>query len=799
MAINSMKKDLEDPNEIFNCLALHSIANIGSREMSETLSPYVHRLLTGNSKPFVKKKSALCLLRLYRKYPTYILASDWAPSIIRVLEDPDLGVLICTTSLIMALSQNFPADYRNCSEIVVNRLYKIVVEKEYSQDYLYYKVPIPWLQVKILRLLQYCPPSEDRRIHQRLSNVLHTIISAVGEQPKNTQHANAQNCVLFEAINLAIHLDPESSIVTDSTVLLGKFIQAKETNVRYLGLDAMAHLATMIRNPEALKDHQDIVILNLRDKDISVRRRALDLLYSLCDVSNARVVVAELLRVLATADYSLREEMVLKIAILTEKYATEYSWYVDTILQLIATAGDYVSEEVWYRVVQIVTNNEDLREYATQTVLSSLQKSTYHETAVKVGGYLLGEYGDRIVNLPNCTPIDQFTALHSKFPMCSLPTRSLLLTTYIKLLNLFPEIRNQVASVFNQYRHILDTELQQRACEYFTIASMQSEDLIQTICEEMPPFPERENTLLNSLYKKNSDTGDRRTWTIVDKDIKDNSRLGVNSKEADLLGMQENNRNSIHDEVAVPGSAAGANTEKLFEKSLFHKEGLLFEDAHFQLGFKSEYKFSKGHIVLYLGNKLNVNLTGMQINLSSKIPGLDFETVQPISSTVSSKAQLQHTINVECVKPYTQVPMVRITYVTNGAQSVLVKIPVVLTNFIEPVSLPSQDFFMRWKQLTGNKEVQSIFRSGLNIDVERVKKAVKGFHFKVLENVDPQPDNVVASGVIHFSQGIKEGCLLRIEPNLERQMYRVTVKCTNEVGADSIHNLITKVLSGKSL
>jgi len=31
--------------------------------------------------------------------------------------------------------------------------------------------------------------------------------------------------------------------------------------------------------------------------------------------------------------------MVLKIAILTEKYASSYKWYVDTILQLISSAG----------------------------------------------------------------------------------------------------------------------------------------------------------------------------------------------------------------------------------------------------------------------------------------------------------------------------------------------------------------------------------------------------------------------------------------------------------------------------
>jgi len=37
---------------------------------------------------------------------------------------------------------------------------------------------------------------------------------------------------------------------------------------------------------------------------------------------------------------------VLKVAILAEKYATDYTWYVDTILHLIRIAGDHVSEEV---------------------------------------------------------------------------------------------------------------------------------------------------------------------------------------------------------------------------------------------------------------------------------------------------------------------------------------------------------------------------------------------------------------------------------------------------------------------
>jgi len=93
--------------------------------------------------------------------------------------------------------------------------------------------------------------------------------------------------------------------------------------VRYLGLDAMAHLAACSSSLEPVKKHQDTIILSLKDRDISVRRRALDLLYSMCDTTNAKVIVGELVRYLQVADYNLREEMVLKIAILTERFATE--------------------------------------------------------------------------------------------------------------------------------------------------------------------------------------------------------------------------------------------------------------------------------------------------------------------------------------------------------------------------------------------------------------------------------------------------------------------------------------------
>ena len=46
------------------------------------------------------------------------------------------------------------------------------------------------------------------------------------------------------------------------------------------------------------------------EKDVSVRQRAVDLLYAMCDRANVQEIVSEMLNYLETADYSIREEMV---------------------------------------------------------------------------------------------------------------------------------------------------------------------------------------------------------------------------------------------------------------------------------------------------------------------------------------------------------------------------------------------------------------------------------------------------------------------------------------------------------
>ena len=97
------------------------------------------------------------MLRLFRKHPN-VVSADWADRIISLMDDSDMGVALSVTSLIMALAQDNPEQYKGCYVKAARLLNQIVVENACASDYYYYKVPCPWLQIKLLRLLQYYPP-----------------------------------------------------------------------------------------------------------------------------------------------------------------------------------------------------------------------------------------------------------------------------------------------------------------------------------------------------------------------------------------------------------------------------------------------------------------------------------------------------------------------------------------------------------------------------------------------------------------------------------------------------------------
>uniref|UniRef100_A0A8C8ABA0 AP-2 complex subunit alpha n=1 Tax=Otus sunia TaxID=257818 RepID=A0A8C8ABA0_9STRI len=805
---NAIKNDLASRNPTFMGLALHCIANVGSREMAEAFAGEIPKILVaGDTMDSVKQSAALCLLRLYRTSPDLVPMGDWTSRVVHLLNDQHLGVVTAATSLITTLAQKNPEEFKTSVSLAVSRLSRIVTSASTDlQDYTYYFVPAPWLSVKLLRLLQCYPPPEDPAVRGRLTECLETILNKAQEPPKSkkVQHSNAKNAVLFEAISLIIHHDSEPNLLVRACNQLGQFLQHRETNLRYLALESMCTLASSEFSHEAVKTHIETVINALKtERDVSVRQRAVDLLYAMCDRSNAQQIVAEMLNYLETADYSIREEIVLKVAILAEKYAVDYTWYVDTILNLIRIAGDYVSEEVWYRVIQIVINRDDVQGYAAKTVFEALQAPACHENLVKVGGYILGEFGNLIAGDPRSSPLIQFNLLHSKFHLCSVPTRALLLSTYIKFVNLFPEIKTTIQDVLRSDSQLknADVELQQRAVEYLRLSTIASTDILATVLEEMPPFPERESSILAKLKKKKG------PGTVTDlEEIKKERSSDMNgsaeptsvnasavstpSPSADLLGLGA----APLTNSAPPPSSSGSLLVDVFSDSASAVAPLApgsddnFKNLSLKTGLEKKNTITSRRMFIFYGNKtstqfLNFTPTFLCLNLQTK----------PVDPTVDGGAQVQQVVNIECVSDFMEAPILNIQFRYGGTfQNLSVKLPITLNKFFQPTEMSSQDFFQRWKQLSNPKqEVQNIFKAKHPMDAEITKAKIIGFGSALLEEVDPNPANFVGAGIIH-TKTTQIGCLLRLEPNLQAQMYRLTLRTSKEAVSQRLCELLSE-------
>lgn len=105
---------------------------------------------------------------------------------------------------------------------------------------------------------------------------------------------------------------------------------------------------------------------------------------------------------------------------------------------MLEYAPDSVNEDVWHRVVQVVTGNEEelheeLQQYSAQKAYSCLERYP-HPTMVKLAGYLLGEFGHVISR--EVSSAKQFAMLHRQFTRqeCA-GCRAGLLCAFAKLLN----------------------------------------------------------------------------------------------------------------------------------------------------------------------------------------------------------------------------------------------------------------------------------------------------------------------------------------------------------------------------
>lgn len=84
---------------------------------------------------------------------------------------------------------------------------------------------------------------------------------------------------------------------------------------------------------------------------------------------------------------------------------------------------------------------------------------------------------------------------------------------------------------------------------------------------------------------------------------------------------------------------------------------------------------------------------------------------------------------------------------------------------------------------------QKIFKAQQPMDLVQVRTKLQGFGMQLLDGIDPNPDNFVCAGIVHM-RAQQVGCLLRLEPNKQAQMFRLTVRSSKESMSVEICDLL---------
>lgn len=312
LVTNSLQLDLNHGNHFVAGLALTALGTIGSAEMARDLANDVDKHLKGDN-PFLRKKAALCTIRLLRRVPD--LVDVFLPRIVVLLTDKNHNVLLCAVTLITALVAIAPPYAEKFGRIVpalLKILRKLQMSTASAPEYDIGGVCDPFLQTKIVHLLGV--------LGRASPDAAAAMAPVLAQVASNTEGGRNAGCaVLYETAATIMTIaagssgpdgsgaeggkEGDATLRALAVTILGRFLGAKDPNHRYVALDTLTRVIT--QDVAAVQRHRAVIVECLRDSDVSIRRRALDLVYGLVNAENVRPLTRELLNYLVSRPRSL--------------------------------------------------------------------------------------------------------------------------------------------------------------------------------------------------------------------------------------------------------------------------------------------------------------------------------------------------------------------------------------------------------------------------------------------------------------------------------------------------------------
>lgn len=533
LVTNSLQNDLGHSNQYIVGLALCTLGNIASMEMSRDLFADIEKLVSTNN-PYIRRKAALCAMKICRKVPD--LQEHFIEKAAALLSDRNHGVLLCGLTLVTSMceadeeeggEEGIVDKYKQFIPVLVRTL-KGLATSGYAPEHDVTGITDPFLQVKILQLLRVLVRGDPEGTEQ-----INDILAQVATNTDSTK--NVGNSILYEAVRTILDIDADSGLRVLGVNILGKFLTNRDNNIRYVALNTLIKVVAV--EPNAVQRHRNTILDCLRDPDISIRRRALDLSFTLINESNVRILIRELLAFLEVADNEFKPTMTSQIGIAADRYAPNKRWHVDTMLRVLSLAGNYVKEQIMSSFIRLVATTPELQTYAVQKLYINLKKDITQESLTQAGSWCIGEYADSLLRggqyeeeelvqeVKENEVIDLFsTILNSNY--ATQVTSEYIVTALVKLSTRLTDASQveRLRRLIQHHQTSLDVEVQQRAVEYSNLFSY--DEIRRGVLEKMPPPQIKESSrVLGEATTKSKKAANRRSKLVAkpstDQDLLD--------------------------------------------------------------------------------------------------------------------------------------------------------------------------------------------------------------------------------------------------------------------------------------
>ncbi|CEL98303.1 unnamed protein product [Vitrella brassicaformis CCMP3155] len=543
LVTNSVKNDLNHPNQYVNGLALCALGNIGNPEMCRALAREVENLM-GVSNPYIRKKAALCAMRMIRKVEE--IEDKFNHKIPTLLEDRNHAVLLSGCALLITVLEINPSalsEFRRYVPTLIRALKNMSMSGyANASEYDIAGITDPFLQVKILRVLKLLGHGSVD-----VSDEMNDILAQVAT---NTEGAkNAGNAILYECVQTIMNIEAESGLRVLGVNILGRFLMNRDNNIRYVALTTLQHVVTV--DMKAVQRHRSTIVDCLKDPDVSIRKRALDVTYALINEENIKTMTKELLNFLLMAGPEFKEDLVTKICLAVDRFAPNRRWQIDTLIKVMCLAGNFVQTQIRDNFIYVVMATPELHTYTVHKLFFSVKENQTQETLIQVGIWCLGEFGDLLVSGSAVGPDQQPIKVSPSEVLdlietidrrpteqtigasvmgktaaagaagssgggansaggggsgvggvgsavqsanSALVTQEYIITTLMKLTTRFPNEVPRIRGLLEKYSASMSLEIQQRACEYEQLLGNTWDKLREGILDRMPAS-ERAKTL----------------------------------------------------------------------------------------------------------------------------------------------------------------------------------------------------------------------------------------------------------------------------------------------------------------